>query len=90
MNRTILTLALGLSALAMACDNKDDKKTEVPVVTATSSAIAPAIVTAPLMPKPVAVVDEDVETEEDFADEAEAISKTSMEAELSKIEKAFK
>lgn len=87
MNTKII-LSLTIISLA-ACDNKEAAKVEAPVVTATS---APAAITAApvVSAAPTAVAEADVETEEDFVPEVEGITKATMEAELSKLEKDIK
>jgi hypothetical protein len=90
MNTSKLALFAGLAFAALACDEK--KPTSAITTTATVSVPTPvATATATAAPTAaVAAVEEDVETEEDHAVEADAISKTSMEAELAKIENELK
>jgi hypothetical protein len=81
MNRFCMLASLTLLA-SVACDDKKPVAVVPPVPT--------PVVTVAAVPVPSAAVEEEVETEEDCAAEAEQISKATMESELSKIEKSLK
>ncbi len=87
---------LGAAGLVAAGCDKGDKKTD----TAPSATMAPtaplasasaSVITAPSASVAVATTeDDDTPTEEDFDDEADDITASNVDAELSKIEKDLK
>jgi hypothetical protein len=96
MKTTSLALAgaIVISAALTGCDKKEEPKPTLATATA-PVVVAPVVtalasVTATATAAPVAAVDDDPVTEEDFADELDDISLTSMETELAKIEKDLK